>query len=476
MHYLAPLETYFHSLQQTIGFRAYSARMVVSAAATVVVLCVLFWFLFPKYGSFVLKNLRRNLLRTTLAGLAVMVLALVVTLVWSILVPLDAFMTEKTSDFKVIVTERWQVPSQMPYAYASTLEEGGYSRPGDIRLHREDSMTWSFFAGSVNANQKTFSFDDFVFFFVLDPRNLIEREIKENGEVRKVPPMMENLDHTDAAFHEGVQKMMQKKEGVIMGRDRLAKLHKQVGDRLKVYSYSYKDLDLELEIVGVFPDVPSYNQAGAMNRQYLLDALDAYPRTHNGTKHPMADKALNMVWLRVADANTFGKLGNQIMSSAQYSDPAVKTETAASGTSNWLEPYKDIFFGIKWFLVPTLLLIMALVMAMAISISVRERRTEMAVLKVLGFTPGRILGMVLAEAVVVGALSGFVIVALVYSAVQCTMGGIPFPIAWFGIWPIPMDALWWGPLFGAVTSLAGSLVPAWSARNIKVSEVFAKVA
>ena len=45
---------------------------------------------------------------------------------------------------------------------------------------------------------------------------------------------------------------------------------------------------------------------------------------------------------------------------------------------------------------------MALVIANAISISVRERRTEMAVLKVLGFRPGQILVLVLGEALLIG--------------------------------------------------------------------------
>ena len=136
-----------------------------------------------------------------------------------------------------------------------------------------------------------------------------------------------------------------------------------------------------------FPDLPRYNQVGVMQRDYIQDAIDAFPRAHNGTKHPMADKNLNLVWLRVTDSETFGKLGNQIMSSPNYASPAVKCETAASGTSSWLEPYKDIFWGVKWLLVPVLFAVMALVIAMAISISVRERRTEMAVLKVLGFPP-----------------------------------------------------------------------------------------
>jgi putative ABC transport system permease protein len=428
--------------------------------------------------SFIFKNLGRNLLRTVLAGLAVMVLALVVTLVWSILVPLDLMMTEKTSDFKLIVTDRWQVPSQMPFAYANTLEEGGYdsSKEGQVRLHREDSMTWSFYFGSVNKDQTSFSFDDFIFCFALDPRCLVEREVKENGQMKKVPPMMDQLEHTDAAFHEAVERMTKDKTGIILGRQRLQALNKRIGDRIRVYGASPKGIDLDFTIAGVFPDVPGYNNSGAMNRQYLEDAIDGYPTTHSGTKHELAGKTLNMVWLRVPDEGTFARMGNQIMSSPRYADPALKAETASSGVSNFLQSYKDIFFGVKWILVPFLLLVMCLVMGMAISISVRERRQEMAVLKVLGFTPGRILALVLGEAVFVGALSGFLLVAVAYAGVQCTMGGIPFQIAWMAIWPIPTDALWWGPLFGAVTALLGSLLPAWHARNIKVSEVFAKLA
>src|SRR5262249_22261476 len=109
------------------------------------------------------------------------------------------------------------------------------------------------------------------------------------------------------------------------------------------------------------------------------------------------------------------------------------------------------------------------------SISVRERRTEMAVLKVLGYGPGRILAMVLGEAVLVGAGSGFLSAALTYGFVHVYLGGIKFPIAFFPIFDIFADALWWGIAFGGLTSLAGSIAPAWSARTVKVSEVFAKV-
>src|SRR5262249_41120441 len=162
--------------------------------------------------------------------------------------------------------------------------------------------------------------------------------------------------------------------------------------------------------------------------------------------------------------------------SSLYSAPAVKIETASSGIASFIEPYRDLLWGLKWLLVPALLITMALVIANAISISVRERRTEMAVLKVLGFGPGRILALVLGEALLIGGGSGLLSAGLSYLLVHVLMGGIKFPIAFIPMFDIYPDALWWGLVFGAATALAGSIFPAWSARTVRVSEVFAKVA
>src|SRR5262245_65124359 len=75
------------------------------------------WF----YARLIGKSLRRNLLRTALTGLATLVLVLVVTMVWTVLFVLDRVTSEKSQDLKAIVTERWQIPSQMPFAYAQSL-------------------------------------------------------------------------------------------------------------------------------------------------------------------------------------------------------------------------------------------------------------------------------------------------------------------------------------------------------------------
>ena len=46
----------------------------------------------------------------------------------------------------------------------------------------------------------------------------------------------------------------------------------------------------------------------------------------------------------------------------------------------------------------------------------------------------------------------------------------------FGAFFVPLNALIYGPMLGVSVAVAGSLGPALSAKNVKVAEVFAKVA
>jgi putative ABC transport system permease protein len=456
MHRLLPLEFALRDLQSRMGFRITTPLVLGTALAAALILLGVFWLILgqvlPGYTAFIARSLRRNILRTTLACLAIVVLVFVITLVWSFLVPLDIAMTERSKNFKMIITERLQVPSRMPRAYEDPLSR---------EVKDEDSMTWSFYGGSLDPENRTF--ENIIFFYVMEPR--------------KLTTMMDELEDLDPAL---VKKMEQTRNGCIIGRDRLKRMNRRIGDHITVTSFNYKDIDLEFEIVGTFPDNARYNQAAVMNREYLYEGLEQYKKDFkknpSGKAHPAADKPLALVWLRMPDSDTFSKVGNRIMSSPEYSDPYVKAETAASGISTWLEPYKDILNGVKWGLVPALLCVMCLVMAMAISINVRERRTEMAVLKVLGYTPNRIMAIVLGEALLIGAGAGLLSAALSFGLIHGLMGGIPFQIAFFPVFDIFADALWWGPVLGAVTTFAGSIIPAWTARNVKVSEVFAKIA
>ena len=95
----------------------------------------------------------------------------------------------------------------------------------------------------------------------------------------------------------------------------------------------------------------------------------------------------------------------------------------------------------KYILVPAMIGIMCLVVANAISISVRERRTEMAVLKVLGFQPRHVMLLVLGEALLVGFLAGGMSSFLAWGM----LGSFKFQIMFFGAFFVPQEALLYGP-------------------------------
>lgn len=409
-----------------------------------------------KYLLLMLRSVRRNPLRTALTYLAVFVLVFVITIVWSILDFLDRALAEQSKDLKVIITEKWQLPSQMPFSYAEQLSREADALPEGMRPAEGDVMTWQFYGGWTDPEHRTR--ENLVFFFAMDP-----------GILRTMMDDLENLDP------ELVEKMKAKRENILIGRERLKAMNKEVGERILVTGLNYQGIDLEFEIVGVFPD-GRYNQTAVMHRDYLNAKLDEYKYKNFGIPHALAEKNLNLVWIRLPTSAAFEELAERVGAPGRFASPAVKCETAASGIATWLDAYRDLIWGMRWLLVPALLATMTLIIATAISISVRERRSEMAVLKVLGFRPWQILTLVLGEAMLVGGSSGLLSAGVTYVVTNQVMGGFKFPIAFFPSFVISDYALWRGPIQGVATALVGSLVPALMACRVKVSQVFARVA
>jgi len=414
-----------------------------------------------KLGMLILKNMRRNVLRSVLTAVGTMALVLVITIVWSVLALIDMVTTEQSRNLKAVITERWQFPSQLPPAYEARLREGAATQPGDARPI--DSMTWQFYGGTLDPKNK--GFENMVFAFALEPD--------------KLATMMDELDTLPepekSELLAAIEKLKANRQGIILGLDRLKMMNKRVGEKFVLHGLNYKDIDLEMEIVGTFPR-GRYDLSAAMDRRYLNAALEKYRADHNNTAHPMAEKTLSLVWLRLPDQETFVRVADQIEKELGKANPAVKCETAASGIASFIEPFRDMLWAMRWLLTPAVVITLALVISNAISISVRQRRTELAVMKVLGFRPAQIMVLVLGEALLLGLSAALLSAGLTYLVVNFWMGGITFPIAFFPKFFIAESALWWGVAVGAGAALIGSLGPAVSAQSVKVSEVFAKVA
>ena len=409
------------------------------------------------------RGLRRSPLRTSLTYLALFVLTLVLTLIYTIISFIGRATSEKEANFKVIVTEKYSIPSMMPPGYESRLKTVIAGLPPDLRpvAGDDDVITWAFVGGTTDpSNPKP---ENALFMFCVEPR--------------KIPLMMDGLEKKDltdteyADLQEGIKKMQEDFRRILVSKSRMDKMGVKVGQKLKLSSINYKDITFEFEIVGILPE-GKYEGVGFCSRAYLEAMLKSYANSHNGEEHPLASKCVNLIWVRVPNRQSYEQLAAAVGDTKNFSGPAVKMETASAGIGTFMEAYKDIFFGMKYILAPAMVAIMSLVIANAISISVRERRTEMAVLKVLGFQPRHVMGMILGEALLVGFIAGGMSTFLAWAM----LGSVKFQIAFLGAFVVPNEVLLLGPLLGMGVAFVGSIGPALSAKNVKVAEVFARQA
>jgi putative ABC transport system permease protein len=102
---------------------------------------------------------------------------------------------------------------------------------------------------------------------------------------------------------------------------------------------------------------------------------------------------------------------------------------------------------------------------------VRERRADLAMLRMLGAPPGRIAGLVLAEALwlaaiasVLGLLAGHALASLVGSVLAARQS---LPLA--GWQWVAAEA--WIPVAALVTAGIAALIPAYSAYRVDVAQL-----
>ena len=111
-----------------------------------------------------------------------------------------------------------------------------------------------------------------------------------------------------------------------------------------------------------------------------------------------------------------------------------------------------------------------LVTANTMSMAVRERRTEIAVLKTLGFSSGRVMGLILGEALILAVSAGLLGIGLA-SLLVSNIANIPYLGAVLGQFPklqlsVPLAAASIG--FSLTLGVVAGFVPAWGAYRAKI--------
>lgn len=388
-----------------------------------------------KFILLVLKNLGRNKVRTTLTALAVSVLVTIAALMSTVTRTVRTSVRSSASQTRLIVSEKWVAPSQVPRRYLpqlAALEGVG------------DWTTWNFYTGFFDESMRG---DRAGLGLATRSDNLLE--------------MHADLKGIDPAALEAFKR---EKTGAIVGPQIMKNMNWKVGQQFTFVSTSHPNKNLRFKIVGISPP-------GGLSLNFFF--RDDYFAEATGDK-----SSVSLVWLRLRTAAAAESVSDKIQELYSQRQPALKVETESAGVARFAEKGEAIL-GIIEMVVAILMIDMIVILSNSISISTRERRSEMAVLKVLGFTPVHIMTMVVGEAMLVGGLSGLAGALIAWGSSQLAAGGV-LPSEGFAgfltVFPVSDDTLMWGAVLGALVGFAGSALPAWNAREVKVSDVFSRIA
>jgi putative ABC transport system permease protein len=254
--------------------------------------------------------------------------------------------------------------------------------------------------------------------------------------------------------------------GALVGERLAAKFHWKVGDKIPMQSTIFPDRsgskNWSFDVVGILhaTDKKSggfFDQMLLLNWKYFDDTTP-YNRGSAG-------------WYvtRVTDVNQADRVAKAIDALSANSDHETRTQTEQAATANWMKQLADIglivgsIMGAVFF---TLLLLSGNTMMQA----VRERTSELAVLKTIGFSNGSVLAMVLAESLLlllIGGLVGLGLASLVIPVVSAGSGGmLNLPVVGIDSWVLGVG------LMLLIGLLVGAL-PASSAMRLNIVDALA---
>jgi len=387
-----------------------------------------------KFCTLIAKNLGRNKVRTALTCSAVAVLTCIFTIVSTITTTVEGYVKNEGSQSKLIVSERWLTPSQLPMRYVPEITQ--------LR-GIEDWSVWHYYGGH---------FDD------------SGREDRGGlGIATRVDNLLSMFDDLDGTDPAAVKALQDERTGAVVGRHMLELMQWEIGQQFTFISTSHPGTNLRFKIVGEIP-------GGTWSNAFFF--RDDYYREATGE-----DSTVNLIWLRMADAATADRLTEEITRRFERRQPELSVETEASSIAR-IAGRNEAVLSIIQLIVAVLLIDMIAVVSNSISIATRERRVEMSVLKVLGFLPLQIAGLVIGEAMLVGGISGLLGTSIAWGCSQLALGGtLPTNEAtqFLTTFPVPDSALITGTALGLGIGFLGSILPAWSARSVKVTDVFAKL-
>ena len=330
-----------------------------------------------KYFGFVWKNVWRKKIRTLLTILSVFM----AFLLFAILSAVSYAFTigEDVADAeRLIVLDKISLINPLPMAYRNRIA----ATPG---VHSVTHASW--FGG-----------------YYQDPRVQFGQFPVDPYEYFAMHPELKMPE-------EQLEAWANNRQGAVLGRDIAEQFDLEVGDRMPLISTIWPLMDgsrnWEFDIEGIFESDDPRGSTALMLFQY--DYFEEARQYGKGT--------VGWYVIRIKPGADPAQVSNAI--DEQFANSANQTETSTEAA--FAQSFANQFGNVA--LIVTLILgavffTLLLVSGNTMSQSVRERISELAVLKTVGFSDGSVLGLVLAESILIMIIGGLLGLGLGWFVVQ----------------------------------------------------------
>jgi len=247
--------------------------------------------------------------------------------------------------------------------------------------------------------------------------------------------------------------------GAVAGRKLAERFDWQVGDRIPIQATFWRPAEgpatYEFELVGIYEGATAdVDETSFLFRHdYLMERVGDIGQ-------------VGWYIVEIEDPGRADEVARAI--DAQFANSAAETKTTTERAfmRSFAEQVGDTG-AILMAIVGVVFFVILLIAGNTMAQSVRERTSELGVLKTVGFTDGAVLGLVLAEAVLLAGAGGIVGLALVLLVIP---GLEPMLQAFLPVFYVPPAAVAVGLGLAILLGLASGGVPAWFARRLEITE------
>lgn len=282
-----------------------------------------------------------------------------------------------------------------------------------------------------------------------DLKNFFPRFAVEPEKLIRLHPEYHLSDEERVAFE-------RERTACIMGRSLAERLGLHIGDHVTIVGDIYSGVTLELTLRGLYDSVQD-NENCFFSWTYLSESISARARDRIG-----------MFALMANNPDEVPLVAKRIDALFRNAPEETKTESEHAFALNFLGYIGNVklfLLSICGALTFTVLLVAANTMAM----SVRERVGEVGILKTLGYTRESILGLIVAESMLLALIGGLLGLGLAGGIVA---GLHRLPTVFVDLKgltiPIPVSGL--SLLMAMLLGAASAVVPAWSASRMSIVE------